>query len=655
MPLPPVGHPGPGSSGLSPSARRVKVAVVVVWVAGIIGSLLLWSYFRQPANLPADGSWAERLLNLLMRVRYDDPALVQRVHVSRIAVILSLACLGLLGYLERERVTGAIIRYFTAPSHPINLAIFRIVVFWQAYSLGWFDFIASIVDLPQSMQEPPLTGIPAVGPLAALARWPVNPLGPAEVLFLGKIMKAACITGMLGLCTRISSLVTAFIFFFGWGAAQWYGKIDHHHHILWFLLVLAASRSGDALSLDSLVRAWRRGRGGNTEPPEPSVAYGLPLRMCILLMGVIYFFPGFWKIFGSGFDWFLSDSPFNQMYLKWYMLGGWLPSVRPDRFPLLIHAGALGTILFELSFIFLIFGRRTIFLPAVLGVTFHTSLNFFMRHSFETLRNSYAVFVNWHRGLAWTGRRLFRRALIVRFNGRDRRIAPLIACARSLDWLEAVVWQDGAEGVVEVHAGGEVWRSGAACKRIALRLPLFWPLSVPLQALPDRWLERGAPVRESGSIRTGPSRLNQRPPGLLGPLLVGTFLVVGNGWTGVNRMQKGWPLACYPLFDGLIGESYISLRIVAVDSAGAEKVLVPDDYRRVYSNNWSNVLQRLLNEPDQARRSTLLRTVWEILEKQEPGLHATRIVKFYTVRSSIRPELWHRPPSDPELILTIRL
>lgn len=47
--------------------------------------------------------------------------------------------------------------------------------------------------------------------------------------------------------------------------------------------------------------------------------------------------------------------------------------------------------------------------------------------------------------------------------------------------------------------------------------------------------------------------------------------------------------------------------------------------------------------------------VWDILAKLEPSLRETRTVKFYTVRSSIRPELWGRPPGDPELILTIRL
>lgn len=626
-----------------------------VWLAGILVCLILWNHFQQPSNLPAEGSWGWRLLALLRRVPYDDPALIARVRVSRIAVILSFGCLAVIGYVERKRVIGAIRRYFTTASHPINLAIFRIVVFWQAYSLGWFDLIATIVGMPDTMQSPPPTGIPAIGPLAALSHWPIHPLGPAEVLVLGRIMMAACITGMLGLFSRTSALVVAFTFFFGWGAAQWYGKVDHHHHVLWFLLILAVSRCGDALSVDSLVRAWRRGRTGNTEPPQPGVSYGLPLRMSILLMGVLYFFPGFWKIWRSGFDWFLSDSPFNQMYEKWYTLGGWLPSIRPDGSPLLVHAAALGTILFEVSFIFLIFGRRTFYLAGALGVSFHTALNFFMRHGFKSLRNSYVVFVNWHRGLAWMGRRLFRSTLRVRFDSGDRRTARLIACARSLDWLDSIDWEDGAEPVVEARSTDETWRGGAAWKRIIRRLPLLWPLAIPLQLLPDRWLGSGVPSHRPDPVPSRAPLAGRRSGGIRGPLLVGTGLLVGNAWAGVNRMQEGWPLACYPLFDGLLDAFYTTLRIEAVDGNGAAKILVPDDYRNVFGQSWNEILRRLLEEPDSARRSALLGSVWELLKGQDPSLGATRIVKFYTVRSSIRPEMWNRPPSEPELILTIEL
>lgn len=628
---------------------------MLVWLAGVIACLILWNHFQDPSNLPAEGSWGWRLLGLLRRVPYDDPALIARVRVTRIAVILSFGCLALVGYLERERVIGAIKRYFTTASHPINLAIFRIVVFYQAYKLGYFDLIATIVGMPDTMQSPPPTGIPAIGPLAALSHWPIHPLGPPEILVLGRIMKAACITGMLGLLSRTSSLVVAFTFFFGWGAAQWYGKVDHHHHVLWFILILAASRCGDALSVDSLVRAWRRGRTGDTEPPKPAVAYGLPLRMCILLMGMLYFFPGFWKIWRSGFDWFLSDSPFNQMYGKWYSLGGWLPSIRPDAFPLLVHAGALGTILFELSFIFLIFGRKTFYLAGGLGATFHTALNFFMRHGFESLRNMYVAFVNWHRGLVWMGRRLFPRELRVRFDSRDRRTAPLIACVRSLDWLDAIVWQDGAQGVVEVQAEGQSRRGGAGFKRIIRRLPVLWPMAIPLQLVPDRWLSGGAASNRPAPVASALPGSGRRGAGIRGPLLVGAGLFIGNAWAGANRMQEGWPLACYPLFDGLLDEFYTTLRIEAVDGNGAAKVLVPDDYRDVFGQNWNEVLRRLLEEPNEARRSALLRTIWDLLKGQDPTLGETRIVKFYTVRSSIRPETWKRPASPPELILTIEL
>ena len=113
-------------------------------------------------------------------------------------------------------------------------------------------------------------------------------------------------------------------------------------------------------------------------------------------------------------------------------------------------------------------------------------------------------------------------------------------------------------------------------------------------------------------------------------------------------------MACYPLFDGLVGESYTALRIVAEDGNGVTKVLHPDDYRTVFGYSWNQLLRRLLNEKE-VRRRVLLRTIWDILKGQDPSLSETRTVRFYTVRSSIRPELWQRPPDPPELILTIEL
>jgi hypothetical protein len=564
----------------APNSRRLEVSIALVWLLAVALSFWLWSSFRDPAALPASGSLAARALARLGSVPYREPALVARVRATRIAVLATFASLLLVGVLERARVGRAVRRFFTTPTSPLNLAVFRIVVFWQAYQLADFDFVSEVASLPAGLQFPPETGVPGIGPLAALSHWPRHVLTPSQILLAGHVMVLACITAMLGWFSRTSALVVAVLLFYDWGAIQWYGKVDHHHHVLWFALVLAASPCGDALSIDSLLRAWGDGHRGRTEPPGSDLAYAIPLRMCMLLMGVLYFFPGFWKIWRSGFDWFLSDAPFNQIYDKWHMLGAWLPAFRVDRYPLLVHAGALGTILFELSFIFLIFGRRTIYAAALGGVTFHTSLDFLMRHGFETLRNCYVLFVNWHGLLGRIGHRLFPRQSMV---------------------------------VSTAHAA-----------------------TVPA----------GAPA---------PARRPHARRGVLGAVLVGGALVLANAAAGARRSQDAWPIACYPLFDGLLPDFRTTLQIRVIREDGSERTVVPDDFRDTLGTRWNHALGRILEKGDEVRRRERLRLLWDVLERYDPSLRGSRVVRFFTVRSWNRPERWHEPPGEPELIWEVTL
>jgi hypothetical protein len=583
----------PTNIDVSTRVRRLELLIGGAWLAVLVASLCLWHRFLDPAALPQPGSWPARALELLRSVPYADPALIARVRATRIAVITTFGALGVVGFLERRRVAAAVARFLAEPSHPINLAIFRIVLAYEASTLTYFDYVARIAGLPAGLQFPPATTIPNIGPLARLAFWPRHVLTPEQVLIAGKIMVAACFTGMLGIFSRSSLLVVAVTLFYGWGTIQWYGKIDHHHHVLWFALVLAASPCGDVLSIDALVRKWRRRRQrrADEKPPAEDIAYGLPLHVCMLLMGVLYFFPGFWKIWRSGFDWFLGENPFNQTYIKWHMLGKWMPPVRPDHFPVLMHAGALGTILFELSFIFLIFTPATRILAGLAGVTFHTSLNFFMRHGFETLRNSYVIFVDWH------------------------------ALARRL-----------RQPLSRRRPSADIAGSGSRPKHHAAPVP-------------DRESHRGlgdlVPLLSQNRVRA--------------VAFVGAFLVAANAWAGAMRMMDAWPIACYPLFDGLIGDSYTTLLIKVVADDGTERTLNPADYRDTFGDRWEHMLLLIIDERHEEHRRELLRLVWEVMAREDPSLAQNRHIRFFTVRSWIRPEEWGRPPGDPELIYEVTL
>jgi hypothetical protein len=297
--------------------------------------------------------WLTELAQRTGPVVYDDPQLALRVRLTRLMVIETAAAGLWLALAERRRFAQALRGLIYQQTDAINLAIFRIVVFRQIYDTCYFDFIVRIATLPSGLQYPPLTG-------------------------------------MLGFCSRASAGLTAVLFLLAWGRLQWYGKVDHHHHLLWFAVLLAASPSGDALSVDRMI-AMLRGKSS----PAPGPRYGMPIGFSMLLMGVIYLFPGLWKICRSGLDWAWSDSPKMMLQREWRMYGDWLPAFRFDRYPLLYRGGSLAALLFELAFVWMLLGRRTRIVAAALGAGFHLATYATLNIEFETLRNCYVLFIDW--------------------------------------------------------------------------------------------------------------------------------------------------------------------------------------------------------------------------------------------------------------------
>src|SRR6185503_19451812 len=120
---------------------------------------------------------------------------------------------------------------------------------------------------------------------------PINPTlaGAASLVFI-----VACVGAILGLFTRTSAIVAVVTGLYVLGIPQFYGKIDHYHHLLWFGAILAASRCGDALSIDAIRAGWKRADRGDIEPPAAARAYHLPIALILVLLGLVYFFPGFW-------------------------------------------------------------------------------------------------------------------------------------------------------------------------------------------------------------------------------------------------------------------------------------------------------------------------------------------------------------------------
>ena len=91
----------------------------------------------------------------------------------------------------------------------------------------------------------------------------------------------------------------------------------------------------------------------------------------------------------------------NQLHWKWFEVGV-VPSIRIDAYPTLLRFGGLSVILFELSFIALVWHRRTRLVALALGLGFHASTRYFMHIPFMSLWAAYVVLVDWGRLLDWT-------------------------------------------------------------------------------------------------------------------------------------------------------------------------------------------------------------------------------------------------------------
>jgi hypothetical protein len=203
------------------------------------------------------------------------------------------------------------------------------------------------------------------------------------------------VTGALGLFSRASFALVTVTAAYVLLIPQLGGAVFHDHHLLWFAALLAASPCGDALSVD----AWRARRRGASRP-DGGPAHGLALRFAWLCVGLIYFFPAVHKLEAMGLDWALSDNLRHQLWWKWAQDPTLLPRLRIDRVPWLVHTLAGLTLLFELSFVGLVFVRRTRLLAVAAALAFHAGTHLLMGIDFSVLYACYTMFLPWSGWLA---------------------------------------------------------------------------------------------------------------------------------------------------------------------------------------------------------------------------------------------------------------
>ncbi len=219
-----------------------------------------------------------------------------------------------------------------------------------------------------------------------VAALPIN----AHLATAAQILVAFCaLSAIVGIRARLALAGLTLSAFYLLSIAQLSGFVWHDMHLLWMCALLSASPCADVLAVDAR-------RPLSAEGPE----YRPAVLGASLLLGAIYFFPGYHKLATSGLDWALSDNLRNQLYFKW-MQHGRVPAFRIDQFPWLLKGGGLFVMAFELAFPFLVLFRRTRAIAAALGLLFHLLSQLIFKIPFMSLWICYVALVDLRPGARW--------------------------------------------------------------------------------------------------------------------------------------------------------------------------------------------------------------------------------------------------------------
>ena len=591
------------------------------------------------------------------------PIIAAKLAFSRLVLIVIAIELVCFAALQGRRALHLLVAFFTSATHPLNLALFRIVVFYWIFEEVRLATIVAFSRIPAGLRVAPW------GMATILGHLPINPQWAA---IAGVLVLIFSVTGLIGCFSRTSAALCFVFGFYALGIPQFYGKIDHYNHLIWFAALLAVSPCGDFLAIDAVFAARSRAEHGVTLPPEASQIYALPLRLAMILVGIIYFFPGFWKIWESGFGWATAGNLQKQLYLfwTWSLRSSWLPSFRIDQHPALCRLGAIGTVSFELSFIFLLFFPELRKLAAVEGVAFHKLTEKFMRISFSSLQWSYVAFFDWIPILRTIGSRLYPEEMFFFFDGNCAVCRRKVAALRVLDVFGRIAYSDlqrldptsesipaGIQTRTHLFAviGNRQFFDYAAYRAVAGRIPCLWPV-IPLLYLPRPAgrLNIHQPTVEAQADASSVLMQASKPRRvqLLAITSVGATLVFACVFCGANKIVSGWPFACYPTFSVPAADKVETVQLIALGPSGETvPIEIPAiTYDRLY---W--VFGNILAIKDPLLQQARLRELWLFATESDPALKSVSSVKFFRKTSWTAPELWKSNLGDQHLLLELKL
>jgi hypothetical protein len=274
----------------------------------------------------------------------------------------------------------------------VNLAIFRVVLL----GLGALPFAWRTLQWTEHV----LPGLPrdAWRPVSFYAYLPLDVLADARLarwLVLADLAMIAL--ALVGVFTRWTCAAAAILSLYVFGLAQNQGKVDHCHHLVWFMALVAAGPSDRVLSVDAFVATFRRRDRGLASPTSALAT----LRCVWILFGLLYLGPGMAKLASAITDGWASEANLRRIvWLQWLWRSLYQPEFVPwrwvDAAPAWVVVGSgLAVIAFESSFILLVLIRRVRPWLAAGGLVFHLMNGLVLGIWFAFLIPAYAALIDW--------------------------------------------------------------------------------------------------------------------------------------------------------------------------------------------------------------------------------------------------------------------
>ncbi len=304
----------------------------------------------------------------------------------------------MIGAISRAR--GVWDRYFFSPASPVDLCVGRVVF----YSLAFLYYV------PQDFSEWGTVAAEFWMPTALFSALHLRALGPEAITAIQSVWKISLALAALGLWTRWTMLVSFVGSFYLLGLPHNFGQTQHLDTLVVVISgILAASRAGDAWSLDALRRAARLGRSGLDSDVATS-DYRWPVRAIWVATALVFFAAGFSKLRHSGLAWIFSDHLAILLVRHQYYvsdgepLTAWGPIIASYSWAARTLAAV--AVLIETLYPLALFSSRARMVLVPAGVAFLVGIRLLMGPTFEPFVICNMFWVPWE----WVGRRLAIRA-----------------------------------------------------------------------------------------------------------------------------------------------------------------------------------------------------------------------------------------------------